>query len=70
MNCPIIYAWVSTRDQNPEMQIRDLRNYVKSRKLKLIKEYIDYAFGSNNGSINLSKVIRWCKEKRRDSLDR
>lgn len=66
MKKAIIYARVSTRDQNPQMQLRDLRNYVKSRKLKLIKEYIDYASGSNNGRENYVKLFDDVRKRKCD----
>jgi hypothetical protein len=37
-----IYARVSTREQNVDMQLIDLRGYAKARGLDIIKEYIDY----------------------------
>ena len=36
-----IYARVSTADQNCEVQIRELREYVQRRGWVVVKEYID-----------------------------
>lgn len=41
-----IYARVSTSDQNPEAQLRDLRQYVEKRGFLLHKEYVDYVTGN------------------------
>jgi len=41
----IIYARVSTKDQNVDMQLTDLREFARTRKLKIVKEYVDYASG-------------------------
>ena len=37
----IIYARVSTREQNIDMQLVDLRQYAEVRKLKLVREYLE-----------------------------
>lgn len=34
----IIYAHLSTKDQNVDMQLVDLRKYSKSRKLNVVKK--------------------------------
>ncbi len=39
-----IYARVSTADQNCEMQLRELRDYVANRGWKLAGEYVDSGF--------------------------
>jgi DNA invertase Pin-like site-specific DNA recombinase len=41
-----IYARVSTVDQNPESQLRQLRRYVKKRGFVLYKEYVDHISGN------------------------
>lgn len=35
----IIYARVSTRDQDPDLQIRQLNQFAKDRNFKVIKTY-------------------------------
>jgi len=40
-----IYARVSTAEQNPEMQLNELREYVKLRGFVLYKEYVDTVSG-------------------------
>jgi len=37
----VIYARVSTDEQNPDAQVRDLREYVNNRGWKNVKEYVD-----------------------------
>ena len=46
-----IYARVSTTDQNCEMQLRELREYISRREWKSGGEYIDTGFSG-------SKAIR------------
>ena len=36
-----IYARVSTKDQNCDMQLRDLRSYCAARQLVVVREYVD-----------------------------
>ncbi|MCC7531774.1 MAG: recombinase family protein [Candidatus Melainabacteria bacterium] len=40
-----IYARVSTTEQNPEAQLKELREYVERRGFVLHKEYVDYVTG-------------------------
>ena len=42
----IIYARVSTKEQNVDMQLIDLKQYAEARRLNIVREYIDYASGS------------------------
>jgi len=44
----IIYARVSTKEQNVDMQLTDLRQYAEARKLNVVREYIDYASGAKS----------------------
>jgi DNA invertase Pin-like site-specific DNA recombinase len=44
----IIYARVSTKEQNVDIQLNDIHNYSESRKLTAVQEYIDYASGFRN----------------------
>jgi DNA invertase Pin-like site-specific DNA recombinase len=36
-----LYARVSTKDQNCDLQIRDLRSYCASRGFTIVREYVD-----------------------------
>lgn len=41
-----IYARVSTSDQNPELQLVELREFAKRRKFQIIHEYVDQVSGN------------------------
>lgn len=53
----IIYARVSTKEQNIDIQISDLRLYAEARKLNIVREYIDYASGANVDRENYKKLF-------------
>lgn len=53
----VIYTRVSTRDQNPQMQIVDLRDYAKAHNFKVAKEYVNYGSGSKNDRENYLKML-------------
>jgi len=44
----IIYARVSTSDQDPGLQIRQLKQFAKDRNFKVIKTYEEKVSGSKN----------------------
>lgn len=46
-NRTAIYARVSTLDQNPDRQIRELRAYARHRGLKITEEFIDRVNGTS-----------------------
>lgn len=62
----IIYARVSTKEQNPDMQLSDLREYAKARKLQLINEYVDFASGSRNDRENYVKLFDDVRKRKAD----
>jgi DNA invertase Pin-like site-specific DNA recombinase len=62
----IIYTRVSTKEQNPEMQLIDLRNYVKARGLVLIEEFSDIASGSKSDRVNYLKMLDYIKKRKTD----
>jgi DNA invertase Pin-like site-specific DNA recombinase len=39
-----LYARVSTQDQSPDMQLKDLRTYAGSRGFEIHSEYVDHGF--------------------------
>jgi len=55
-----IYARVSTQDQDPQMQLRELRAYAKSRAFTVAHEFIDHLSGTrvlgSNGTENPVKA--------------
>jgi len=62
----IIYARVSTREQNVDMQITDLRQYAEARKLKVVREYIDYASGAKSDRENYKKLFDDVRKRKTD----
>jgi DNA invertase Pin-like site-specific DNA recombinase len=62
----IIYARVSTKEQNVDMQLIDLHNYAQARKLIVVKEYIDYASGSRNDRDNYQKLFNDVRKRKTD----
>ncbi len=64
----IIYARVSTKEQNVDMQLIDLKVYAEARQLKIVKEYIDYASGSRNDRENYVKLFDDVRKRRTDAV--
>ena len=62
----IIYACVSTKDQNVYMQLTDLKEYAKSRKLNVVKEYIDYTSGAKSDRQNYKKLFDDVRKRKCD----
>lgn len=57
-NRTVIYARVSTLDQNPRMQLRELRQYAKNRKFQIGHEYIDRVSGARERRPQLDLLMR------------
>jgi DNA invertase Pin-like site-specific DNA recombinase len=68
MKRAIIYARVSTKEQNVDMQLIDLRGYAQARKLLVVKEYIDYASGSRNDRENYQKLFNDVRKQKTDTV--
>jgi len=68
MHRAIIYTRVSTRDQNPEMQLTDLRDYCQARKLKVVKEYVDYGSGVKNDRANYLAMLDDARKRKCDCV--
>lgn len=62
----IIYARVSTKEQKVDMQLIDLREYAKARKLNVVREYIDYASGSRSDRENYRKLFDDVQKRKTD----
>ena len=60
----IIYARVSTREQNPDMQLLDLRTYAEARKLQVVQEYVDYASGSKSDRENYIRLFNDVRKRK------
>jgi DNA invertase Pin-like site-specific DNA recombinase len=63
-----IYARVSTREQNPETQILDLRSFANARSFTIVNEYVDYASGGRSDRTNYQKLLDDVKKRRTDAV--
>ncbi len=75
INCPndftrvALYARVSTVDQQCEMQLRDLRQYVAARGWTLVGEYVDTGWsGKNAERPELRRCVADAKARRFDAI--
>ena len=64
----IIYARVSTKEQNVDMQLIDLKQYAEARRLNVVREYVDYASGSNTDRVNYKKLFDDVRKRKTDSV--
>ena len=64
----IIYARVSTRDQNVDMQLIDLRAYAKARQLEIVEELVDYASGSKNDRENYQILFDRVRKRKTETV--
>lgn len=64
----IIYARVSTKEQNVDMQLIDLKQYAEARRLNIVREYIDYASGSKTDRVNYKKLFDDVRKRKTDSV--
>ena len=59
-----LYARVSTiNKQDPEMQLRELREYCHRRELEIAAEYIDRCTGSRERRPELDKLLADCRKR-------
>lgn len=64
-----IYARVSSNGQNPDMQLRDLRQYAKQRKFKVFKEYVDVGIsGTQDKRPQLDQLMEEARKRKFDSV--
>lgn len=70
MNRIAIYARVSTKEQNPENQLRELREYAKRRwEGAAISEYVDVGVsGANARRPELDKMMMAAKKRQLDTI--
>jgi DNA invertase Pin-like site-specific DNA recombinase len=64
----IIYARVSTKEQNVDMQLIDLRQYAEARRLNVVKEYVDYASGSKSDRVNYMNLFNDVRKRKTDAV--
>lgn len=65
MTTACLYARVSTANhhQNPEVQLRDLRQFAKQRKWKVVGEYVDWGVsGAKDSRPELDKLMEAAKQ--------
>src|SRR5947209_2344742 len=65
-----LYARVSTSNgqQDPEMQLRELREYAKHRDLTIIGEYIDKMTGSKDSRPTLNRLMADASQRQFDAI--
>ena len=65
-----LYARVSTSDknQNPETQLKQLREYSKRRKFLITQEYIDYGSGTNGDRVRLKQLMQEARKRKFEVL--
>ena len=67
-NRTAIYARVSTLDQDPGLQLRELRSYVKSRGLHVAGEFIDQVSGAKDDRPELNHLWQAVKARKVDTV--
>jgi DNA invertase Pin-like site-specific DNA recombinase len=66
-----LYARVSTTDkgQDPEMQLRELREYCERRKLEIVREYVDNGIsGSKESRPELNRLMADANRRKFDGV--
>jgi DNA invertase Pin-like site-specific DNA recombinase len=67
-NRTAIYARVSTLDQDPAMQLRELRAYAKLRNLPIIDEFIDHVTGTTTDRPHLHRLWQVVRARKVDTI--
>jgi DNA invertase Pin-like site-specific DNA recombinase len=63
-----IYARVSTQDQDPQMQLRELRAYAKLRAFTVAYEFIDHVSGATSERPELTKLWQSARARKIDTV--
>jgi DNA invertase Pin-like site-specific DNA recombinase len=64
-----LYVRVSTRDQNCEMQLRDLRAYCTARQLNVVREYVDAGqSGTKDSRPELNELMFAARKRKLDAV--
>jgi DNA invertase Pin-like site-specific DNA recombinase len=66
MKTVAIYARVSTSDQNPRMQLKELRSYARRRRLRVAHELVDQESGANMKRPQLDKLMDLARKRKLD----
>lgn len=64
----IIYARVSTKDQDPDLQIRQLLQFAKDRNFKVIKTYEEKVSGANGKRPLYQEMLDDVRKKKADAV--
>lgn len=70
MKCAAIYARVSTTDrgQDPETQLRQLREYAERRGFPIASEFVDHASGAKNDRAQYRAMLDAARRREFDVL--
>jgi DNA invertase Pin-like site-specific DNA recombinase len=64
-----LYARVSLNGQNPEMQLRELRDYCQRRGFAVVNEYVDRGVsGARERRPSLDKLVADCRKRLVDAV--
>lgn len=63
-----LYARVSTLDQDPAMQLRELRAYTKRRGLRITNEFIDHVSGATHERPELDQLWHAVRSRKIDTV--
>ena len=63
-----IYARVSTQDQDPQMQLMELRAYAKLRSFTVASEFIDHVSGTTTERPELTKLWQSARTRKIDTV--
>lgn len=64
-----IYARVSTADQDPELQVRELRAYVEKRGWTLTAQFVDHGVsGAKDSRPELNKLVTAARKGKLDAI--
>lgn len=66
--CAALYVRISTDDQNTQMQLDALRQYVEARKLVVFKEYSDTSSGAKTSRPALNEMLADARRRKFDTL--
>lgn len=61
-----IYARVSTTDQQPRTQLRELRAYAKRRELRVVHEFVDRESGAKVSRPHLNQLMELARKRQLD----
>ena len=64
-----IYARVSTKDQNCELQLRDLQTFCAARKFTVVREYVDVGeSGAKDSRPQLNELMADARKRKLDAI--